>query len=114
VWLYPGVVLTNDPRPPSDTLLGTTISDYAVVAVGVTVLPGVTVGKGALIAAGSVLTRDAEEEGLYSGNPARLKGKVSDLLVENGDSNPYPWRFRFTKGYPSEFIEKWLIEAKSK
>lgn len=115
VWLFPGVVLTNDPRPPSNNILGTNIEDYAVVAVGVTILPGVTVGRGALIAAGAVLTRDADEESLYSGNPARLKGKLQELLPTNpGSGDSYPWRYRFSRGYPPEVIETWLAELKSK
>lgn len=109
VWLYPGVVLTNDPRPPSDDLKGTIIDDFAVVAVGVTVLPGVKVGKDSLIAAGSVLTRDAEEGGLYSGNPARLRGSVSSLMSETAAGQPsYPWRSRFNRGYPEEIVNLWI------
>jgi acetyltransferase-like isoleucine patch superfamily enzyme len=115
VWLYPGVVLTNDPRPPSELMVGTTIEDYAVVAVGVTVLPGVKVGKGSLIAAGSLLTRDAEEGGLYSGNPARLRGPLAEILGGGSSTDaPYPWRYRFKRGYPEDVVEKWLSERDSK
>jgi acetyltransferase-like isoleucine patch superfamily enzyme len=113
VWLFPGVVLTNDPRPPSNQIMGTTIHDFAVVAVGVTVLPGVSVGKGALIAAGAVLTKDAEEDCLYAGNPARLKGSLIDLMPATpGSRDAYPWRYRFSRGYPQEVVEKWLAEVK--
>jgi maltose O-acetyltransferase len=38
----------------------------------VTVLPGVTVGEGCVVAAGSVVTRDLPANGLYAGVPARL------------------------------------------
>lgn len=112
VWLYPGVVLTNDPRPPSDDLKGTSIGDFAVVAVGVTVLPGVSVGRESLIAAGSVLTRDADEGGLYSGNPARLRGPLSSLMSESDPSQrAYPWKLRFTRGYPKEVADLWVNGA---
>lgn len=37
-----------------------------------TILPGVTIGDGAIIAAGSVVTADCEGDRLYGGVPARL------------------------------------------
>jgi maltose O-acetyltransferase len=37
----------------------------------VTVLPGVTVGDGCVIAAGAVVTKDCEPGGVYAGLPAR-------------------------------------------
>jgi maltose O-acetyltransferase len=40
------------------------------------VLPGVTVGDGCLVAAGSVVTTDCEPEGMYAGVPAR---RVKDI-----------------------------------
>lgn len=111
VWLYPGVVLTNDPRPPSDEFFGVTIEEYAVVAVGVTILPGRRVGRGALIAAGSVLTRDASPDCLYSGNPAKNLGPVSNLKKANkNEESAYPWRHRFHRGYAASTVEDWIAE----
>lgn len=43
---------------------------------GSIVLPGVTVGENSIIAAGAVLTKDAEPNALYAGVPAR---KVKSL-----------------------------------
>lgn len=52
----------------------------------VTVLPGVTIGRGCVIAAGAVVVRDTRPDGLYAGVPARrvrdLEG--SELLVGDG------------------------------
>lgn len=108
VWLYPGVVLTNDPRPPSEILLGVHIEEFAVVAVGATVLPGIRVGRGALIGAGSILTRDADPDSLYSGNPARKLGPLSNLRLQGpGTPAAYPWRFRFSRGYPEDVARNW-------
>lgn len=36
------------------------------------ILPGVHIGKGVIIAAGSVVTKDCEDNCLYAGNPAKL------------------------------------------
>jgi acetyltransferase-like isoleucine patch superfamily enzyme len=111
VWIFPGVVLTNDPRPPSEDLVGVRVEEFAILAVGVTVLPGKTVGRGSLIAAGSVLTRDAEPESLYSGNPANNLGPLTNLrLSKDGSAPAYPWRHRFHRGYPDDVVKGWISE----
>ena len=43
----------------------------AFVALRAVVLPGVSVGRGTVIGAGAVLTRDADDWSVYAGNPAR-------------------------------------------
>lgn len=48
------------------------------------ILPGVTVGTGCIIAAGSIVTKDCEPNGLYAGNPAK---RIKDLTVENFNEN---------------------------
>lgn len=45
VWIFPYVVLTNDPHPPSEVMAGVTIEDFAVIATMSVILPGVTVKK---------------------------------------------------------------------
>jgi maltose O-acetyltransferase len=52
------------------------IGDGCWLGARVTVLPGVTIGEGCLIAAGAVVTVDCEPNGLYAGVPAR---RVRDL-----------------------------------
>ncbi len=108
VWLYPGVILTNDPMPPSNILRGVTIEDFAVIAVNVVVLPGLTVGMGALVGAGSVLKTNADAECLYIGNPAKKIGSFSKLPMFDETGNPaYPWNARFNRGYPKEITDAW-------
>ena len=41
-----------------------------------TILPGVVIGNGAVIAAGSVVTENVEPRTLVAGNPARLKKRI--------------------------------------
>lgn len=50
------------------------IEDHVWIAVNVIVLPGVTIGRGAVIAAGSVVTRDLEPMKIYGGAPAKEIG----------------------------------------
>jgi putative colanic acid biosynthesis acetyltransferase WcaF len=47
------------------------IEDGAWVGARGVVCPGVTMGRNAVLTVGSVLTRDAESNGIYAGNPAQ-------------------------------------------
>lgn len=49
-----------------------TIEDYAWINFNATILKGVTIGKGAIVAAGSVVTKDVPEFTLVAGNPAKI------------------------------------------
>jgi len=53
------------------------IGDRAWLGARSMILPGVTVGEGAIVSAGSVVTRDCREFGIYAGVPARLVGHVN-------------------------------------
>jgi len=52
------------------------ISRYAFIGVNSTILPGVTIGEGAVIGAGSVVNRDVGPYTLFAGNPAKLIRKL--------------------------------------
>lgn len=49
-----------------------TIEDHVWVGRGSTILPGITIGHGAVIGAGSVVTRSVPPQSAVAGNPARL------------------------------------------
>ncbi|MGY8625998.1 hypothetical protein B0T37_19485 [Chromobacterium violaceum] len=51
------------------------IGDFVWCGVNVTILPGVTVGEGVVIAANSVVTRDVPDLAVIAGNPARVISK---------------------------------------
>lgn len=60
------------------------IHDYAWIGMRATILPGVTIGKGAVVGAGAVLATDVPEYAIVVGNPAtRLnKSRTRDLRYE--------------------------------
>jgi len=48
------------------------IEDYAWLGAGATILPGVRVGRHAIVGAGSVITKDVPDYAVAAGNPARI------------------------------------------
>lgn len=48
------------------------IEDHCDIGIGSIILPGVKIGQGAIIGAGSVVTKDVEPMTVVAGNPARL------------------------------------------
>lgn len=52
-----------------------TIKDYAWIGINVTILQGIVIGKGAVVAAGSVVTKDVEDFTIVGGIPAKVIGK---------------------------------------
>ena len=75
VFIGPNVVITNDKYPPTGIggLVGATIADFAAIGANVTLLPGVKIGRAAVVAAGSVVTKDVPAGMMAMGNPARLR-----------------------------------------
>lgn len=56
------------------------IGDGAWLGSNVTVLPGVSIGAGAVIAAGSIVTKDIPPNVVAAGSPAKVVREVSDYL----------------------------------
>jgi UDP-2-acetamido-3-amino-2,3-dideoxy-glucuronate N-acetyltransferase len=77
----PNVTFTNDRYPPSNDfslkIERTRISKGASLGANATILPGVVVGEGAMVGAGSVVTKDIPAGELWLGNPARFIRKLS-------------------------------------
>jgi len=57
------------------------IRDNVFIGTGALILPGITVGPNAVIAAGAVVTHDVAEGTVVGGNPARVIGSFEDLLT---------------------------------
>ena len=55
----------------------------AWLAVNVTVLPGVEIGEGAVVSAGSVVSQDIPPFTVASGNPAKMVADISKILRRN-------------------------------
>jgi acetyltransferase-like isoleucine patch superfamily enzyme len=88
VFLAPGVCLANDIHPgcpkANECMQGPVIQRGAQIGVNTCILPKVTIGEYALIGAGSVVTCDIPAGAVAYGNPARVRGKIEDLVCSSG------------------------------
>ena len=90
VFLGPGVMLLNDKRPRAinpdgslkseqDWTISRGVIEYgASIGGGAVVLPGIRVGRLAMVGSGAVVTKDVPERGIVYGNPSVLKGFACD------------------------------------
>lgn len=112
VWIFPYVVLTNDPHPPSDVSIGCKVLDYAAIATMSVILPGVTIGEHSLVAAHSSVGRDVDPHTVVGGVPAKYLCDTSSVKLKDGSGrNAYPWNTHFSRGYPEEIVSSWLRSA---
>jgi acetyltransferase-like isoleucine patch superfamily enzyme len=96
VFVGPCAVFTNDLRPraqsPDWEITPTLVRRGASIGANATIVCGVEIGPYAMIAAGSVVTRDVRPYQLVAGNPARPRGWVdeSGRVVSRDPDNPPP------------------------
>jgi acetyltransferase-like isoleucine patch superfamily enzyme len=86
VFVGPNVTFTNDKFPRSKQHLDkhplTRIERGASIGANSTILPGITIGEGCMIGAGSTVTKSVPPFAIAYGNPARIQG-----YVESGSSS---------------------------
>jgi Acetyltransferase (isoleucine patch superfamily) len=82
-FLAPGVTIANDLYPGRQEsargMAGPLIGAGAQIGINVTILPYVRIGPGAIVGAGSVVTKDIPAGVIAFGNPAVANGYVDDL-----------------------------------
>lgn len=100
VWIYPYVVLTNDPTPPSNEFVGVHIHSFAIVATGSIIMPGLDIGQDSLIGAGAIVTKSVEPYAVAVGNPAKSISDVRKVKNKITGEPVYPWRKHFSNYMP--------------
>ena len=103
VYIGPHVSFANDRYPRAVNPDGTPRADAdwqetptlvregASIGAGAVVLPGVTIGRWAIVGAGAVVTHDVPDHALVTGNPARVVGRACVCgapMAQEGES----WR----------------------
>ena len=76
VFIGPNATFTNDLFPRSRKHLAdypkTVLGDHCSVGANATILPGITIGRNAMIGAGAVVTRSVPPYAIVAGNPAEI------------------------------------------
>ena len=76
VFIGPSATLTNDLMPRSkqypDLFSGITLKSGCSIGANATLLPGITVGKEAMVGAGSVVVKNVPDYAVVVGNPAKI------------------------------------------
>lgn len=102
VFIGPNATFTNDPFPRSRqypaAFTRTVIKKGASIGANATLLPGVIIGKYAMVGAGAVVTKDVPPFAIVVGNPARIKGYVQ--------TQPHPLRDPVPLAAPTDGPQK--------
>lgn len=92
VFVGPHVCFTNDKLPRATNKDGslktaddwevtiTLVKKRASIGANATIICGVTIGENSIVGAGSVVTKDVPANSIVVGNPAKVIGKVKDLI----------------------------------
>ncbi|HBL10852.1 MAG TPA: acetyltransferase [Cyanobacteria bacterium UBA11162] len=85
------LTLGHDPHSPdfADRGGNVTIGDHVWIAYRAIILPGVTIGEGAVVGAGSVVTKDVEPYAIVAGAPAKIVGKREAKLTYYLNYSPF-------------------------
>ena len=104
VWIFPYVVLTNDPTPPSEHFEGVHVHSFAIISTNCIIMPGLDIGQDSLIGAGAIVTKSVEPYVVAVGNPAKAVSDVRKIKNKYTGEPVYPWREHFCKYMPWEKI----------
>ena len=105
VYIFPYVILTNDPVPPSEIREGVILEPFSIICTRSTILPGKKIGFGAFVGANSLVNKDLDPETIGTGNPFKIKNDISIIKLPNSKKKAYPWIDRFNKDYPKNIKE---------
>jgi maltose O-acetyltransferase len=85
------LTLGHDPQSPDFADRGgdVVIGDRVWIGYRAIVLPGVTIGEGAVVGAGAVVTKDVDPFAIVAGNPARKIGQRSRELIYQLNHRPF-------------------------
>lgn len=108
VFIGPNASFTNDPFPRSRQHLAqypaTVLEDGCSIGANATILPGVTIGRQAMVGAGAVVTQSIPPFAIAVGNPARISGYV-------GMTNRLRIKAASTEFAAKESIHKGLVRG---
>ena len=90
VWIWTTQHQVNDPDFAEESA-PVFVEDYAWLSCRTVILPGVRIGRGAVVAAGAVVTKDVEPYAIVAGIPAKKIGERSHDLRYRLKSGSHFW-----------------------
>lgn len=98
-----GVFMTNSKNKLLENNQPLTIEDDVWCGINVTILKGVTVGRGSIIAAGSLVCKSCPPYSIIGGNPAKIIKYWYDIEeIMKHEESLYPVEMRYSKEYLEE------------
>ena len=92
VFVGPNATFTNDIRPRSKVypaeFLRTVVEEGASIGANATLLPGIRIGRNAMVGAGAVVTRSVPPNAIVVGNPAKIVGYAGTDTASSNDAAP--------------------------
>lgn len=89
VFVGPNATFTNDRHPRSKAYPGaflrTVVERDASIGANATVLPGLRIGRNAMVGAGAVVTRSVPPNAIVAGNPARIIGYAGAEIAQTAE-----------------------------
>ena len=89
--------------PDFDVFGKVTIEDWCYIGAYSQIMPGVTIGEGSLVAAGSIVTKSVPPHSVVGGNPAKILCTIDDYIARNEKFNVH------SKGMSSAEKKKYLL-----
>ena len=89
--------------PDFDCFGKVVIEDWVYIGTGSQIMPGVTIGEGSLIAAGSIVTKSVPPNVVVGGNPAKILCSIEDYINKNSIYN------LSTKQMPRDIKKSFLL-----
>ncbi|WP_346916288.1 DapH/DapD/GlmU-related protein [Clostridium sp.] len=110
VWIFPRVLFTNDPTPPSNDMVGSIVKSFAVIGANSVILPGAIIETDSVIGAGTIVRGCIKSNCVYVGNPSKEIKKIQNIKNKLTGESAYPWRYTFDRGMPWQGIgyDQWL------
>ena len=87
--------VVRDHYPDFDAFGKVIIEDNVYIGSDAQIMPGVTIGKGSLVAAGSIVTKSVPAGVVVAGNPAKIVSSVDDYIERNVRLNLHCKRMSF-------------------
>lgn len=90
-------------QPDIDVVEPITIEDNVFVGLGATLMPGVTIGRDSVVAAGALVTKDVPPRSIAGGVPARVLCTIDEYWERNHQ------RFLPIRNLPPDEKRAWLL-----